>query len=183
MTEPRDALAVRFANTRYAVRGEPRDAIATATALRDWLVAHDLPGSPTRDDVAVFRDLRDCLRRLLRSVVTGSRPDPADVTTLNTFAASAPRWPELVTATTGLEVRERSSATWRDDALAAVARSAAEVVTAPRRDRLRACQGPGCVQFFEQTGRHRAWCSAGCGNRARVARHYARSRAGGGSSR
>jgi 4-amino-4-deoxy-L-arabinose transferase-like glycosyltransferase len=60
-------------------------------------------------------------------------------------------------------------------ALGALARSAIEVVTLPRRDRLRACQAPGCVLFFQETARHRAWCSSGCGNRARVARHYARS--------
>jgi predicted RNA-binding Zn ribbon-like protein len=43
------------------------------------------------------------------------------------------------------------------------------------RQELRACQGPGCVLFFIRD-RRREWCSHGCGNRARAARHYARAR-------
>jgi predicted RNA-binding Zn ribbon-like protein len=177
MEESEDALAVRFANTRYAERGEPRDAILTTRALRDWLVACGLPGSITHEDVVVFGELRECVRRLMGSIVTGRRPDPRDVDRLNEAAAYAPLWPELVAADSGLEVRERSTAAPRERALAALARSTAEVVTAPRRARLRACEAPGCVQFFEENARHRSWCSAGCGNRARVARHYERSRA------
>jgi len=35
-----------------------------------------------------------------------------------------------------------------------------------------ACGGPGCVPYFTKKDPRRAYCSAGCGNRARVARHY-----------
>jgi predicted RNA-binding Zn ribbon-like protein len=47
--------------------------------------------------------------------------------------------------------------------------------------RVRHCSGPGCVLHFYDTSRRgdRRWCSmAGCGNRAKAARHYARSRDG-----
>ncbi|MGW3040938.1 CGNR zinc finger domain-containing protein [Kitasatospora sp. NPDC001159] len=41
---------------------------------------------------------------------------------------------------------------------------------------LRACHGPGCVQFFVKDHPRREWCGPGCGNRARAARHYHRQR-------
>ncbi|WP_317183827.1 CGNR zinc finger domain-containing protein [Intrasporangium sp.] len=43
---------------------------------------------------------------------------------------------------------------------------------------MRACYGPGCVLYFVREHTRREWCSAGCGNRARVARHYHRTRSG-----
>lgn len=45
--------------------------------------------------------------------------------------------------------------------------------------RIRRCAGPGCVlHFFDVSKRgERRWCSmAGCGNRAKAARHYAKTR-------
>ncbi len=38
------------------------------------------------------------------------------------------------------------------------------------------CLGPGCVLYFTRDHPRREWCSDACGNRARVARHYARAR-------
>ncbi len=45
--------------------------------------------------------------------------------------------------------------------------------------RIRACAHPDCVLHFYDISRkaNRRWCSmAGCGNRAKAARHYARSK-------
>jgi predicted RNA-binding Zn ribbon-like protein len=56
--------------------------------------------------------------------------------------------------------------------LAAVARSAAELVTEGARARLRLCANPQCGRFFyDQSRTHRRrWCSmAVCGNRSKVA--------------
>jgi predicted RNA-binding Zn ribbon-like protein len=47
--------------------------------------------------------------------------------------------------------------------------------------RIRACAHPDCVLHFYDISRkaNRRWCSmAGCGNRAKAARHYARSKSG-----
>lgn len=57
--------------------------------------------------------------------------------------------------------------------LSAIAMSGIELLTEPS-VQLRACQGPKCALFFTQGHRRREWCSSSCGNRARVARHYAR---------
>lgn len=46
-------------------------------------------------------------------------------------------------------------------------------------DRIRRCAHPDCVLYFVDTSARgtRRWCSmAGCGNRAKAARHYARTR-------
>jgi hypothetical protein len=62
--------------------------------------------------------------------------------------------------------------------LALVAAQAIGLLTDPDSP-LRACHGPGCVLYFSRDHPRREWCSAGCGNRARAARHYRRHRAGG----
>jgi predicted RNA-binding Zn ribbon-like protein len=61
--------------------------------------------------------------------------------------------------------------------LAAIARSAIEVVGGPDRGRVRVCRAPGCGTFFLAGRAGQVWCSAACGNRARVARHHDRRRA------
>ncbi|WP_439959759.1 CGNR zinc finger domain-containing protein [Streptomyces abyssomicinicus] len=50
---------------------------------------------------------------------------------------------------------------------------------ADRPDRIRACANPACVLHFHDVSKNgtRRWCSmSGCGNRAKVRRHYARHR-------
>ena len=67
-------------------------------------------------------------------------------------------------------------ATRADIVLAAFAVDAIELLTGPRRAALRACGAPGCVLLFLKDHPRKEWCSAACGNRARQARHYARTR-------
>ncbi|ELS57171.1 CGNR zinc finger domain-containing protein [Streptomyces viridochromogenes] len=40
----------------------------------------------------------------------------------------------------------------------------------PEQARLRRCPAPSCGMFFLARRRDQAWCSIGCGNRARAAR-------------
>jgi predicted RNA-binding Zn ribbon-like protein len=63
--------------------------------------------------------------------------------------------------------------------LAAIARSAAEILVEGAKARIRRCANPGCELFFcdKSRTRRRRWCSmAICGNRQKVAR-FARRRA------
>ncbi len=60
--------------------------------------------------------------------------------------------------------------------LGALAGDAIELLTSPHREQLRLCGAPGCVLMFLKEHPRREWCSDGCGNRARQARHYARTR-------
>jgi predicted RNA-binding Zn ribbon-like protein len=60
-----------------------------------------------------------------------------------------------------------------------VAVSAIELLMSPELSRVRECEGRGCGWLFldESRSRTRRWCSAaGCGNRERVRRHYARTK-------
>ncbi|MGN9785543.1 CGNR zinc finger domain-containing protein [Nonomuraea sp. ZG12] len=59
--------------------------------------------------------------------------------------------------------------------LAAIAEDAIILFGGPSRHKVYACQGPGCMLHFVRETR-REWCSGGCGNRARAARHYAKVR-------
>jgi predicted RNA-binding Zn ribbon-like protein len=58
--------------------------------------------------------------------------------------------------------------------LSAIATQAVELFGQGDGFELRACLAPGCVLYFVKDHPRREWCSAGCGNRARAARHYAR---------
>lgn len=61
-------------------------------------------------------------------------------------------------------------------ALAKVATDAVHLLAGPDAPQLRACHAPGCVLYFIKTHPRREWCSDGCGNRVRAARHYQRTR-------
>jgi predicted RNA-binding Zn ribbon-like protein len=176
-----DSLAVRFANTRFADRGEPRDLLDSVSGLHQWLSENDLPTQVTGRDVATFQALREATRRVLRALVDHERLPVDDVAALNRTAASAPRWRELVVSPVddvGLRVVDRSAADPVRAALGRLAGSVIDLVAGAGRERVRACGGPGCVMFFEESRARRRWCSAGCGNRARVARHYERTHHG-----
>jgi predicted RNA-binding Zn ribbon-like protein len=186
---PRPPLAVVLANTRYVWRGESYDALATPDLVRDWLGAQPeavrwggdgtLPGRRLRAaDVAALIELRDVVRVLFGAVVAHRVPPVASIETLNRFAAGAPAWPALVVTAQGYGVLERTTADPVRLVLADLARSAIGLLGGRQRDELRACRAPGCVQFFLRDHPRRQWCSTGCGNRARAARHYRRHRAG-----
>jgi predicted RNA-binding Zn ribbon-like protein len=69
-----------------------------------------------------------------------------------------------------------------DDAeapLRAAVFQAAQVLTSPMSRGVRACPGAGCGWLFHDPRGRRRWCvMAVCGNRAKAARHAARSRTG-----
>jgi len=172
-----EPLSIRFANTRYATRGQLFDGIDTSESLRNWLVQNDLPDKPASDaDIEAFVSLRDTIRDLIAQILHGPAGSAAQVALLNRLAAAAPRWPQLVADVTGWRVVEESRGTGLDHALAVIAQDAVLLLGGPLRADLRSCQAPGCVQFFVRNHPRREWCSTACGNRARAARHYLRHR-------
>jgi len=188
MTEPHtgppgaEPLAVELHNTIYASGGQLVDCLATESSTRAWLGAladrlppHGKGRLPTRAELV---QLRDPVRELLHSALSGETFSAANLDILNRISADAPRSPV---------------ARWRRDAppvadvdthgasraavvLAALAADTIDLLTGPRRKALRACGAPGCVLLFVKNHPRREWCSAACGNRARQARHYARTR-------
>jgi predicted RNA-binding Zn ribbon-like protein len=145
--------------------------------LTSWLGA--MPVEVDGEVAEQFRSLRDALRVLAaeltedhRAVATRSPADIAAATaTVNEASALAPSWSELDGA---LVARTHSNATPQIAALARMAEAAVQLFGSSQRDELRACNAPGCVLYFMRDHPRREWCSPNCGNRARVARHYAR---------
>ncbi|GII60885.1 hypothetical protein Skr01_09700 [Sphaerisporangium krabiense] len=176
---------IELGNTAYAVRGRPQDGLETVEHLAAWLrdvrprlavalTDADL-GGVTGDDLRAAREIREAVRALAAAAIAGRDADPGAVATLNRHARLTPRWRELRTAP---EPHATVCAAGRpvSAVLAAMAEEAVDLFAGAARHELRACHGPGCVLYFRcETGR-REWCSAGCGNRARAARHYAKAR-------
>ncbi|MFI9365160.1 CGNR zinc finger domain-containing protein [Kitasatospora sp. NPDC053057] len=172
-------LAVAFANTLVATRGKVRDTLAAPEDLTAWL-APDAPGAAAAAlgdaDLAAFRTLRDAIRAVLRALVDGEPAPAAEVEQINEASAAAPRWPVLTADGAGYAVTRHTDRAPVPAALGALAHDTAALLTGPLAADLRACHGPGCVQFFVKDHPRREWCGPGCGNRARAARHYHRQR-------
>ncbi|GAA1282555.1 hypothetical protein Psi02_31780 [Planotetraspora silvatica] len=180
-----EPLPLELGNTAYAVRGRPRDGLQTAEHLAAWLrnvrtrleirlTDADLL-AVTDDDLASGRELRDAIRLLAVATAAGRSADPDAVETLNRHARQTPRWHELHLApephvTVGTAGRPVPAV------LAMIAEEAVHLFAGPPRLEVCACQGPGCVLHFVRDTPRREWCSPGCGNRARAARHYAKVR-------
>jgi predicted RNA-binding Zn ribbon-like protein len=136
-----------------------------------------LPPDASQPDVAATRRLRSAIRVLLDAQLAKREPPHEAVEAVNAAAAAAPGSPRLDPARGGLAV----SWQWQTDApqalaLAAAARSAMEIL-ADDAGRLRRCANPACSMLFQAETTRRQWCTPNiCGNRARVARHYLRSR-------
>jgi predicted RNA-binding Zn ribbon-like protein len=185
---PDEPTPVRLMNTVWADRGGVHDSLTTPGELRAWLAAVYPDVKPRGADLERFRALRDALRRLAALVTGDHRPvagadgnaakkvndDAARaVAEVNSAAALAPSWPQLVLRGGDLGQTVAGTAPPGDRLLSGIAREAVELL-AGRQAEIRACYAPGCVLYFVQDHPRREWCSTACGNRARVARHYDR---------
>jgi predicted RNA-binding Zn ribbon-like protein len=183
---PSEPLPVRFMNTVWADRDGVHDALGTVAQLQQW--AHQcgvpLPTRLTRADLDLARSLRDALRRLAAAQLDDDRAG-AVADTLTTEEALvvvndllATCVPEVrAGGSSGLARDWRSSLSGFGPQLATLALEASDLLTEGT-TAIGACHGPGCVLYFRRLPARREWCSAGCGNRARVARHYQRRHSG-----
>ncbi|MFE9749374.1 CGNR zinc finger domain-containing protein [Saccharothrix saharensis] len=193
-----EPLPVELMNTVWADRDGVHDALRDRDGVKAWLrsacartdllAPADLDRLTTPDlDRLAHRltGLRDALRRLAAEATGDPRPAAASnvreleaaVTVLNEAAGDTPRW-SVLTWTPGRSPARhtRTSGEAASAAVSAIAEDAVALFAQDDRDRLRACFGPGCVLYFLKNHPRREWCSAGCGNRARSARHYQRHR-------
>jgi predicted RNA-binding Zn ribbon-like protein len=118
-----------------------------------------------------FARLRGTVRDLLDASMGGGSFPAAAVERLNEASSRVPRVLRL-DPSSGVAVEEPVSGNPTATALAAVARSAIETLGGADRERLRRC--PACGRYFLASRGDQRWCSAACGNRTRVARHYAK---------
>ena len=89
---------------------------------------------------------------------------------MNEASAAAPRVVQLRDAA----VVESRAGSPEDAILGAIAASAVELLGGADRDLVRVCEAPSCGLYFLAARERQQWCTPSCGNRARVARHYAR---------
>lgn len=174
-------MAIDLADTLITSSEPPTDLLAGEDRLAAFwaLQLPRLPPGSSVPSLAATLALRDAVRSTLDAIVQNTPIDPLAIERINAASAGAVCWP-LLTSTPppglGIDIG------WRAGegaalSLAAVARSLIEVVTGPAVGRLRRCANPTCSMLFIADDARRKWCTTNiCGNRARVARHYQRSR-------
>jgi predicted RNA-binding Zn ribbon-like protein len=176
-------LAVELHNTLYVAGGKLVDGLETTEGLSAWLasIADRLPerardADPSRH--SEFLALRGAVRDALHASLKGKRVSASVLGTINDAAARAPVSPHAIVGTDRqLRVEtHHHSADATDVALATFAADAIELLTGSGREDLRACNAPNCVLMFFRENPRQRWCSTACGNRARQARYYARTR-------
>lgn len=177
-----EPLAVELHNTLYAGSGGAVDGLADRASAAAWLAAIDdrLPegGDGPWPTVEELTDLRAAVGQALRAALAQTAPDENALEAINRASSRAPRSPIAVWAPGGVPVAttDHHGASRADIVIGSLASDAIDLLTGPRRADLRACGGPGCVLLFLKSHPRRAWCSNACGNRARQARHYRRTR-------
>lgn len=174
-------VALDLVDTQALCLDPVQDLLADEAAHTAWwaLQADRLPGT-TPPAMSATRRLRAVLRELFDAHLTQRTPDPELIADLNAVAAAVPTSPRL----DGWGAGARAEVRWHDDynghpALAAIAGEAIRLLADQKRlDMVRACANQTCSMLFLAENKRRVWCAANvCGNRARVARHYERTRA------
>lgn len=190
-------LAVDFANTVRNTGGQGEGltgwgdlveflaAVGTISPARK-IVLSDLPAVAPVETEALHRlalELRDAVRQILGARIADEPLDAGWIAQINGVLACTEGYDRLepVEDTRGKAPDWRIGLAARSQGLewllAAVARSAAEVIAEGPRAPVRKCANPKCELFFyddSRTGRRR-WCSMNvCGNRSKVAAHFRR---------
>jgi predicted RNA-binding Zn ribbon-like protein len=195
------SLCLDFANTvSWRGSGAPVDHLLTYAALvrfaeQSKLLSED-EGRRLRHEAArrpeaatrVWRKavaLREALYRTFAGLAGGRSPRAADLEILNASLPSALVQLRLAAGDGGFAWQWKGDPQALDRLIWPVARDAAVFLTSADLSRLRTCGNPQCRWLFHDGTRSgtRRWCSmAVCGNRAKVRRYYARSRAPQGGS-
>ena len=177
-----EPLAVELHNTLYADAGARHDALSSRACAYAWLEAlgERVPtgGSGPWPTLAELVALRTAVRTALQSAVADAPQAAPVIDAINRASAGAARSPRATWRADSAPVAgvDYHGASRAQIVIAAFAWDTIDLLTGPRGGDLRTCGAPGCVLLFLKDHPRREWCSNGCGNRARQARHYERSR-------
>ncbi|MFJ7208802.1 CGNR zinc finger domain-containing protein [Streptomyces sp. NPDC098789] len=173
-----EPLALDLLNTSSPAMG---DLIADPAALAAWVEAQPGRLTPlarvTGAEPSAVHAVREAAREALEAVRHDERPPAGALRVLNGALAAAPAHRALDwTPGEGLTAAVHLRAADPARRLAAeLAGAVADLLTDPRVADVRGCEGAECALLFLPANPRRRWCVAGiCGNRARVARYYAR---------
>jgi len=177
-----EPVSLDLVNTRVRRRGADVDLLETPSALTTWLAAESgrlsWSGAVTAADLRAVRRLRDAIAALLSARRARARPPQNAVKVVNAALSTSVPVIRLAWTANGPRAERRGAGSRRDALLHALAMDAVAILAGPDAALVRTCEHPDCVLQFLARNPRRRWCSAsGCGNRARVARHYTRHRA------
>jgi predicted RNA-binding Zn ribbon-like protein len=184
-----------FLNTDDTENGFPLERLPTLDDALSWFVergvihgegaerlGHESEADPTaaERELARIHAVRGALREVANALVEHRPPSEGALDTVNR-ALHARQVIELVPSTDGcVAVDHRHVGDPVDDALARLCDPLVTELTSGNPDRIRICDNDRCLWVFYDTSRtgRRRWCDmATCGNRAKAARHRARSKA------
>jgi predicted RNA-binding Zn ribbon-like protein len=187
------ALCVDFVNT-VTWRGDPVDRGERLTSFDELLAWAAASGAVSKEAQSLIAaaakadrrrseaaladaiQLREALGRLLGG---NSARSSSDLTTLNRVLREARQQMTLARDLTGFRWDGADSISPLRWILVSVARSAADVLTSDRLERIRSCADDRCSWMFIDDSRtgDRRWCDMKtCGNRFKVRMHYQRQR-------
>lgn len=129
-------------------------------------------------DLGKIRSVRRALRELADAVVEERVPDSGALATVNR-ALHARQVIELVASADGWSIDHRHVGDPIDDALARVSDPMVRELADGHPERIRVCANDRCQWVFYDASRsgRRRWCDmTTCGNRAKAARHRAKSK-------
>ncbi len=181
-----------FVNTQMMIEGELTDLLGDFADVVRWLQEAELASeaeasllSGDGEDAALARDaalaqvreLRAVLRSMIEGVADGQGVSPEVVAHINRFLARRVGHFQLEARGDAFQSVFQSVMREPVDVVARLAGVAADFLTEADWSRVKKCGNPACVLLFLDTtkSRTRRWCSMGlCGNRHKVAAHYAR---------
>lgn len=130
-------------------------------------------------DVVFWRAiaLRETIYRMFSAVLEERVPAATDLDVLNAALGDALACQQIVADGSGFRWDWQGSDGALDQMLWPVVRSAGELLTSQRLDRVIQCPGCGWLLLDSSRNRSRRWCDMRvCGNRAKARRHYERQR-------
>lgn len=187
-----DHLALDLLNTVRNVDGSRRDLLEAPGSAAAWLtragvadpsLMETLSASPplARRFLEEAVRLREGIRGLVEAFSRGTVLPESGLFALNRVLEARSSGLRVEGVGPGAELQTRVTQDLPLGPLAPVAEACARLLAEGDRARLRRCDGEACGLWFHDVSRNgrRRWCSmARCGNRAKVAAHYRRSRSG-----
>ncbi len=159
------------------------DGLESLPRTRLWvgMQQHRLSADPdalTRADVSALRQLREDIGSAVARARHGQRPTATSLRAINAALDQAPAVRRLRWDHDALDLEMRRPSGAGRQLLTQVAEQSADLLADPSVRLIRDCAMESCVMLFYPSRPSRKWCSdAICGNRARVQRHYRKSRA------
>lgn len=187
-------LGLDLVNTRIIAGGREVDLLGNFDDLLEWLEAtraieisdikrarSELSGTNLADSVfAKALELRDSLRHVADDLSNGRVVSLSSLNTLNDILKLKTGHFEVRNVGGKYEKHFRSTTSVAGGLLIPVAENAADLLSNGKLGLVRQCENPECILYFYDTTKNhkRHWCSmAVCGNRAKAAAHYKRTKA------